>query len=63
MVRCRARRAFAAGCPVEAVSLQPVKRCVRVCNLFTNHLPGYLAATMLTWLWFRTRRRTLRQGA
>jgi rSAM/selenodomain-associated transferase 2 len=63
MVRCRARRAFAAGCPVEAVSLQPVKRCVRVCQLFTNHPPGYLAAAMLTWLWFRTRRRTLRQGA
>jgi hypothetical protein len=57
------RRAFAAGLPPAAVPLEPVLRFRRRFDALTDHPPGRLATALLTWCWFRTRRRTTDQGA
>ncbi|NJC88332.1 MAG: glycosyltransferase [Desulfuromonas sp.] len=53
MLRRSARRAFDAGLPPEAVSLEPVLRFRHRFNVLTDHPPGRFAAALLTWLWFR----------
>jgi rSAM/selenodomain-associated transferase 2 len=58
-----ARSMHVAGLPPDAVPLEPVLRFRRRFDLLTGHPPGRLAAALLTWLWFRTRRRPSRQGA
>ncbi|TLM68982.1 MAG: glycosyltransferase [Deltaproteobacteria bacterium] len=62
MLRHTVRRAFAAGCPSEAVPLQPIQSFARCSALITAHPPGYLAAALLTWLWFRHRCRQSARG-
>lgn len=55
----QARRGFASGCPASTVPLEPVWRFARYSDLLVDHPPGRLAAALLAWLWFRTRRRKL----
>lgn len=52
-LRRAARRGYAAGRPPEAVALQPVLRFRRFFDVLAGHSAGNLAATVLTWLWFR----------
>lgn len=63
MLQWVARRAFAAGIPPEAVPLEPVRSFARCFDSLTKHPPARLAAALLTWGWFRTRRRKPAQGA
>jgi len=62
VLRRAARRAFAAGTAPGAVALEPVRRFCRWFDLLTDHPAGHLAAALLTWIWFRTRRRESVQG-
>jgi hypothetical protein len=57
LLRRGALRAYTAGLPPDNVALAPILRFRRRFDLMTDHLPGRLAAALLTWLWFRTRRR------
>lgn len=58
LLLCRsARRAYTAGLPPDNVALAPILSFRRRFDFMTDHLPGRLAAALLTWLWFRTRRR------
>jgi rSAM/selenodomain-associated transferase 2 len=59
----QARRAWRAGIPPEGVPLAPLLRWRRRFDRATDHPPGHLTAALLTWLWFRTRSRTLVRGA
>lgn len=56
-LRRQARRAFAAGLPPAAVPLKPLLRFRQRFDTITDHPVGHLTAALLTWLWFRTRRR------
>lgn len=55
LLRRHARRAFAAGLPVDGVDLSGLRRGRRWLQRFLGHPGGSLAAMILTWLWFRTR--------
>jgi rSAM/selenodomain-associated transferase 2 len=59
----QARRAWQAGVPPGELPLAPLLRWRHRFDRATDHPPGRLAAALLTWLWFRTRSRTLDQGA
>lgn len=63
VLRRKVRLARAAGKSPEAVTVADIERVRRRFDLLTGHPPGRLAAALLTWLWFRTRRRTSSQGA
>lgn len=62
VLRRTARRAFTAGAAPGVVALEPVRRFCRWFDFLTDHPVGYLAAALLTWLWFRTCRRKSVQG-
>lgn len=57
------RRAWRAGTPPGELPLAPLLRWRRRFDRATDHPPGRLAAALLTWFWFRTRSRSLDQGA
>lgn len=61
-LRRQARRAFAAGLPPAAVPSEPLLRFRQRFDALTDHPVGNLIAALLTWLWFRTRRRRSTQG-
>lgn len=61
-LRRRARRAFAAGLPIDGVDLAGVRCGRRWLQRFLGHPVGSLAAMILTWLWFRTRPRQFSPG-
>lgn len=61
-LRQAARRSFAAGLPPTAVPVAAMLRLRRRFDALTDHVPGRLAAALLTWLWFQTRRRTSAGG-
>ena len=63
VLRRTARSAYATGHAAASVSLSPVIRFRTWFEPLTNHPLGHLGAALLTWLWFRTRRRTPDQGA
>ena len=63
VLRRTARTAYATGLAAASVSLSSVTRFRTWFEPLTNHPLGHLGATLLTWLWFRTRRRTPVQGA
>lgn len=62
ILRRLARQAFAAGQAPDGVSLEKVERFRHRFDALTAHPAGHLAAALLTWLWFRSRRRRPVQG-
>jgi hypothetical protein len=62
-LRRQAQRAFAGGLLPGSVPLEPVLRFRRGFDVLTGHPPGRAAAALLTWLWYRSRRRQTAQGA
>jgi hypothetical protein len=62
ILRRTARQAYTAGLPPEAVPLDPVLRFRRRFELLTDHAAGNLLAALLTWTWFRSRRRQTASG-
>jgi rSAM/selenodomain-associated transferase 2 len=63
VLRRTARRAFAAGLPSSDVPIDPVLQFRQRFDFLTDHSPGRLIATFLTWLWYRSRSRQIVQGA